>query len=165
MSMATVTSKYGGKRIDDLIKAAGQANVLVGVLRGTGAHPKVGGGQTIAEIAWWNEFGTKRIPERSFLRSTLREHKYYREELKKALRAAILDFRHKSGMLWLKKVGAMAARDIRRRITSGPFEPNAPRTIRAKSTNEARDNKQKPLIDTGTLRKSIQFQIEGAPGA
>jgi hypothetical protein len=165
MGTATVTSTYGGRRIDGLIKAAGRTNVLVGVLRGTGVHPKAEGDQTIAEIAWWDEFGTKLIPERSFLRSTLREHKYYREDMKKALRAAILDFRHKSGLLWLKKVGAIAARDIRRRITTGPFKPNAPRTIRAKSTNEARDNKQKPLIDTGTLRKSIQFQIEGASGA
>jgi len=160
-----VTSKYGGKRINALLDAVGRAHVLVGVLRGTGAHPNAEGGKTIAEIAWWNEFGTKWIPERSFLRTTIRAHNYYRDAIKEALLLAKKRFRYEDALQGLKVVGFMAVRDMRRKIVGGPFVANAPSTVRSKSTNETRDNKQKPLIDTGTLRKSIQYQIERGTGA
>jgi hypothetical protein len=46
----------------------------VGILSGTGEHPNATGGQTVAEVAWWNEFGTVRVDARPFLRTGLREN-------------------------------------------------------------------------------------------
>lgn len=153
--MMKVVAKHKGKKIDALLKAAGVKAVLVGVLRGTGAHPNAKSGHTIAEIAWWNEFGTKRIPERPFLRWTLRGHNYYREELSRALLATLRgkgdSFRN------IKPIGATAARDVRKMISTGPFVANAPATIRKKSTSAG--VKARPLIDTGALRQSIQFEV------
>ncbi|HXK36114.1 MAG TPA: hypothetical protein VJ553_00855 [Candidatus Paceibacterota bacterium] len=154
----TVTSKYGGKKIEALLRLTGANAVLVGVLRGTGVHPYAENGQTIAEIAWWNEFGTGRIPERPFLRWTLRENDYYRKHMMMALRASLLG--KVDPIRGLKIVGAQAASDVRMMITNGDFVPNAEATIRKKSTSAG--IKDKPLIDTGALRQSIQFELAGA---
>ena len=48
--------------------------IKVGILSGTGEHPNATGGQTVAEVAWWNEFGTVRVDARPFLRTGLREN-------------------------------------------------------------------------------------------
>lgn len=161
-----VTSKYGGKRIDHLLKMQGTEAVKVGVLKGAGVHPGPRGEKrkaftaTIAEIAWWNEFGTSTIPERPFLRWTMKENDYYRGHLKKALFKAMTT--RKDPVVWLKKVAMTAAKDMRNMIRNGAFEPNAPATIRKKSTKSGR--KAKPLIDTGTLRQSIQWEVDRGLG-
>ena len=67
--------KFAGK-LEQLRRRVKGSGVQVGVLAGTGEHPNATGGQTIAEIAIWNEFGTPGAknpnPARSFMRATLR---------------------------------------------------------------------------------------------
>lgn len=163
----TITAKNKGKEIERLLNMEGTDAVKVGVLKGSGVHPGPRGKKpkvltaTIAEIAWWNEFGTRTIPERPFLRWTMREHNFYREHLKKALFKAMTTPRTYP-VKWLKKVGQQAASDVRSMIRDGPFEPNAPATIKKKSTSSGR--KAKPLIDTGTLRQSIQYEVDKGLG-
>ena len=154
--MMTLRAKYGSKKIDGILGMAKKSAVLVGVLRGTGGHPHSKAGHTIALIAAWNEFGNRRIPSRPFLRTTLREHEYYKQELKKALLTAITTKGEADSLL--KLVGIKAASDIRNKITNNDFRRNAPATIRRKSTSSG--VKDKPLIDSGALRQSIQSQLE-----
>lgn len=155
----TVTAKYGMKRIERLAQLRGVKAVKVGVLRGTGTRPNAKEGITIALIAWWNEFGNKRIPERPFLRTTLHEHGYYREHLKRAMTASLIKTaKFKTDLdSSLKAVGVIAASDIRKKIVDGPWQPNAPETKRKKSTSSGK--KARPLIDTGIMRKSIQSAL------
>lgn len=154
-----VTAKHGTRKIKALANLKGGKSVKVGVLRGTGDHPNAAPGITIALVAWWNEFGTKGIPARPFLRTTLREHGYYREHLKRAAQAALIKtVKFEGGLdVPLKAVGVLAASDIRKKITTGPWVPNSPNTIRRKSTTSG--TKDKPLIDTGIMRQSIQSAL------
>jgi cold shock CspA family protein len=77
-----------GKGLSTVVKNTKDAFVKVGVLQGQGEHPNGDHGQTIAEVAFWNEFGTARIPPRPFLRSTLKERKIkYKALFAKILKA------------------------------------------------------------------------------
>jgi hypothetical protein len=154
-----IKAKYGMRRIKALEKMQGKHFVKVGILRGTGAHPD-SKNVSIALIAWWNEFGTKRIPSRPFLRTTLREHNYYKLEVFEALKASMRDVARNgvdSQKYRLSLVGIVAASDIQKKITEGPWEPNAPSTIRQKSTSSG--IKDKPLIARGILRASIKSAV------
>lgn len=151
----TLVAKYNGKRIDDLLKAAKSAAVKVGVLKGTGEHPYAKQGQTIALIAAWNEFGNKRVPSRPFMRTTLREHMYYKKELLAILTNNLRSLKYQT--IPLKQLGVKAASDMQAKITTNDFRANTESTIARKSTTSGR--KDKPLIDSGTLRKSIQSQV------
>jgi hypothetical protein len=155
---ATLHSKHGGRKIQQLMEFTGRSAVKVGVLRGTGEHPNANGGQTIALIAAWNEFGThnkddsERIPSRPFMRSTLIEHDYYRGDLKTALREALLSLGDPDVML--KRVGIKAASDIRNKIRNNDFERNK------ESTKKRKGGKDKPLIDSAVTLQSIQSELE-----
>jgi len=139
-------AKYGGRRIAALMKRSGKDSVFVGVMKGAGNYP--GTDTKIAEAAWYNEFGTDRIPERPFLRWTLSEHKGYFPELGKALLSALKN-PQRDYKKYLRAVGVIAEQDIRSMIDSATgFDPNAESTIRKKGSAH-------PLIDTGLLRQAI----------
>ena len=53
----------------------------------------------------------------------------------------------------LKKIGIFQKDLIQEKITEGSFAPNAPSTIKAKGSS-------KPLIDTGRMRQSVNFEIK-----
>lgn len=162
-----ITAKYGERKIKALAKMKGDRYVRVGILRGTGDHPNAPG-VPIALIAWWNEFGTykdgrKRVPARPFLRTTLREHGYYREHLKRGLQASLIRtarFMPPGLDLELGKVGQEAVRDIQAKIIDGPWVPNAARTIAKKSTTSG--VKDRPLIESGKMRQSINWTLTDA---
>jgi hypothetical protein len=152
-------AKYGMRKIKSLEKMKGKWSAKVGVLRGTGAHPD-SKDVPIALIAWWNEFGTKRIPSRPFLRTTLREHNYYKQEVFDALKASMRDVARNgvdSQKYRLSLIGVVAANDIQQKISDGPWIPNTAETIRRKSTSSG--IKDKPLIARGVLRASIKSAV------
>lgn len=101
-------------------------------------------GEEAAEVAFYNEYGTKHIPARSFIRSTLAEHqrdivRFYIENFQKhndAKMAAAATSQYIEGL-------------IVARIASGHFTPNAPATIKKKGRNQ-------PLIDTGRMMNSVK---------
>ena len=151
----TVKAKYGGKRIKHLVDMAKEMVTKFGVLKGTGEHPSGTAGQTMALIAAWNEFGTRNAPSRPWLRTSVRAHRYYKEELKRILKKT-LNGGHP--LVPFKLLGQQAASNARRMIDSNSFAPNALSTILKKSTSSG--VKDKPLVDTGALRQSIQSAVE-----
>ncbi|MFT9498026.1 hypothetical protein [Anaerosolibacter sp.] len=52
----------------------------------------------------------------------------------------------------LKRVGLMYEKMSRKKLTEGPWKPNAPSTVKKKGSS-------RPLIDTGRLRASIRYII------
>jgi hypothetical protein len=152
----TIKSKHGGKKVRAVLNASQPGGVKVGILMGMGEHPNADGGQSIAQIAFWNEFGTDdgRIPERSFLRAGLRENLAENKELIQQLLRRMLTLKvsvkQAAGTL-----GAKAAGQVKAKIVSGPFVENAESTLAAK------EPKTKPLIETGILRKSITHEVIG----
>jgi len=129
-------------------------SILVGIRQKDGQKVAEGEELNLATIAAFNEFGTSTIPSRPFLRSTVDENRSkYGEVIAKGLRAAI-DGRQRFKVS-LDRLGLMVVSDVQKKITDNDFPRNAPSTIERKGSS-------KPLIDTGRLRQSIDYEIEGA---
>lgn len=131
-----------------LIVKAGGARLKVGVFDGVG-----GGTGEIVNIATIHEYGAPRanIPERSYIRSTIRERKAELAALMARVVRLMIQGKldeHRA----LELIGAWFAGAIKGRIVSGPFTPLKPATI-------ARKGSDKPLIDTGQLKNSVTFVV------
>jgi len=136
--------------LEAIIKNVKPGAVEVGILAGTGVHPNAEGGQTVAEVAVWNEFGTKRgTPPRPFLRATMRtQRRDYSRLMARLLKSMInrkLTTKQAQGLLGLR-----AQSDVRETLVQWPWKPNTTRTI-------ARKKSATPLVDTGFLRQSINW--------
>jgi len=149
------------RRIEKQFGEMNDLHVVVGVPAGADARkPKEGEkGEpaTMAEVAFYNEFGTEHIPERSFLRSTVDANagKYAKlyEKLMGAVFEGKLTVRQAMGLL-----GEKARADVRKTIRSDVPPPNAPATLRRKKST-------KTLVDTGQLSQSITYEVrDGKPG-
>jgi hypothetical protein len=113
----------------------------------------------MAMIAAVHEFGSPEhgIPERSFLRGGIRRG------IPKFQRLNILNLRcvllgSKTIEQAIGQLGAVAAGEVKREFTAGTFAPNRPATI-------ARKGSSRPLIDSGSLRQSITWVVEGEQSA
>ena len=131
---------------------SGSQQVHVGVPEG----PKEADGTPLALVAAVNEFGSAdgQIPERSYLRSALRSRA--NQAMFKAANVANL-VRVLRGTLSmsaaLNQLGALAAGAVKAKMRSGPFEPNAPSTIRAKGEGKP------PLFDSAALYQAITWLV------
>ncbi len=110
-------------------------------------------GTPIVVVAASNEFGTSdgRVPERSFIRSTVDEElpnlKLIRDRVVARVVEGTLRPRQAIGLL-----GAYLQGKIRAKIDSNVPPPNAPSTIAAKGSSHT-------LIDTGNLKQAITFEV------
>jgi hypothetical protein len=139
--------------------------VMVGVLEGSGPHEakknekgKVVNPTTVVKIASTQEFGTDKagpnkdvvIPPRPFISSTMDLQRNHFDALTDKMFDKVL-----SGEATVKKaldvLGLEIQKEIKARIKIIQTPRNAPSTIRAKGSS-------KPLIDTGQMLNSIQFE-------
>ena len=149
--MAHVTDKdFGYKRAIKSISALGGRGVAAGMLANSGKEKD---GADLVDVAIWNEYGTKHIPSRPFLRQATDKNLDKWLDLSEKLAGGVLDGRVSPQQL-LNLVGVRAKADIQNEIRDGDFVPNAPATIRRKGSSQ-------PLIDTGRMRQSINYRIEG----
>jgi phage gpG-like protein len=126
-------------------------DIKVGVLSGTGEHSNSDNGQTLAEIAFWNEFGTKEIPARPFLRVTIRENRHLLKRLIARLYDLIIQNKITTDAAQ-KVLGAKVAALVQKKITQLRDPPNTPHTIDRKGSSN-------PLVDTGELKNSISWDV------
>jgi hypothetical protein len=111
-----------------------------------------GGGTTTLEVAIWNEFGTTRIPERSFLRAWFDEHKDEARVLwTKLMRSVAMGTRSQEDAVNL--FGLHCVGQIQDRISQSIPPPNADSTVKRKGSSTT-------LIDTGVLRSSITHSVQ-----
>lgn len=100
-----------------------------------------------------HEFGSpqKNIPERSYLRATLQEHK---DEVTALFsqRVPELLLKGEDVKKFLDKIGVWFTGLVQKKIVTGPFKKLKQKTIDAKGSS-------KPLIDTGRLRQSITYRV------
>ncbi len=148
--MAVIETKdYGFDAIIENLKALGGEEISVGVLRTAGKEKD---GTDLVDVAVYNEYGTKRIPPRPFLRQATDKHggkwqDFIEQCVDKIIARQIKDRQA------LDLIGLKAQKDVQNTIDNGTFKPNKPSTI-------ARKGSSKPLIDTGTLRRAIRYRIE-----
>lgn len=118
-------------------------HVKVGVLDGS-RYPD---GTGVASVAFWNEYGTKRIPPRPFFRDTIKQNKEQWVQLAKDAIRMGYTVDHMLGL-----VGASMQTDIQYSIMTWTSPPNAPYTVAKKKFNA-------PLRNTMLLHDSIKFEV------
>lgn len=147
----TSTKDKGYKAILETFKeVATKPSVKIGVLESAGDH---GEGLTVADVATMMEFGTETAPERSYIRSTVDQKFNIYLEKSKQLQAKVILQALSVGKA-LSVLGELIQSDIIKTINSGVEPENDPKTI-------ARKGSSKTLIDSGQLKQSIRYQVEG----
>lgn len=112
-------------------------------------------GTSIAQVAAINEFGASDIPDRPFMRQSFENHE---GELQAACDAAQrLVSSGGSAEQALQQIGVVAKGLVQDEIVNGGFAPNAESTIKKKGSEQ-------PLIDTGTMRQSVNFVVKRRGG-
>lgn len=152
--MVKDTDRGYAERLRRLRFLATGAKVRAGIHAPQGAayHGSVHGVKlTNIEVAAWQEFGTARIPARSFIGvwftlNVTKLHETYKTQALRYLKGTGDEHQ------LFNRVGAWMVGGIKQRIAKGIPPPNAPSTIAAKGSS-------KPLIDTGQLRASIGYSV------
>jgi hypothetical protein len=176
------------KVFENLVAAAGQSVVEVGVLSGAGGKDSGYEGLPTATIGFWHEFGTSRTPARSFLRRGASEFSdRWGDAATRYIKANAEGLVTAPGGVVrgaLSFMGNRAASDIKRLLTSGAITPPvsaARERYKAKAKPKGRkpkkdpnsESKRKPrskffprsvghpLVFSGNLSKAIAFEVKG----
>lgn len=108
---------------------------------------------TVVDVAMFNEFGTRSIPARPFMRHTFDANQKRFVEMIRQIRISMA-LGKTSPEIALRLVGLFAQKEIQATISNAGslFAQNADSTIAKKGSTA-------PLIDTGQLRQSITFEV------
>lgn len=102
----------------------------------------------VAQVAFWNEYGTKRTPARPFMRYTIASKS---PRWGRALGQALRD-NHYDARAALGQMGEGIQGQIRQSITDWSAPPNSKITRELKGSG-------KPLIDSGVMRRAVDYQV------
>lgn len=141
-----------GKRFFAEIEKLKQLECRVGFQQGEAASDE---GVDMCDIAMWNELGTANSPSRPFLRTSVDGNaaqitQFCQAQVRKLTNGG-------TAQEVLNSVGVFGKGLVQATIGSGSFTPNAPATIRKKKSD-------KPLIDTGRMRQSVNYAIKPKGG-
>lgn len=129
----------------------------------TGATVKVGYPQSkarahgdkspidIATLAGIHEYGTATIPARPFQAQAFDKNLSKINAMVKKEVSAVIDG-DRTIRQSLQNIGVFHKGNIQAIFDGGSFAPNKPATVKAKGSS-------KPLIDTGQLRQSVDFEV------
>jgi hypothetical protein len=113
---------------------------------------KASNGASYVDIATWNEYGTKRIPSRPFIRISADTNKQAWAKMAQQCVNDVID--GDSPREAVQVIGHRMVEDIREVFGSSKLKANAPSTIAKKGRNE-------PLVDSGEMRRRVNFRVEG----
>ena len=142
--------KTGGDKLNAFLKGIQKPLPFKDIEVGFFSEAKYQDGKPVAAIAFFNEFGTKNIPERPFFRNANEAVKKPAVDLvKKRFNPALnqLITIETAGL-----VGVLHTNTVQKSITDLRTPANAPSTIKHKGS----DN---PLIDTGEMRRSVTYKV------
>lgn len=115
---------------------------------GSKAAPTVQPALSIAQVAFWNEYGTTRAPARPAFRTTIQKQApMWGHKLGQALIATNYD-----GQKALALLGQSMRDDLESEITQWSTPGNAPLTIKIKGFDD-------PLVDSGTMQRAPDYQV------
>lgn len=120
------------------------------------------GGPSMAQVAYWNEFGTDdgRVPSRSFMRSTVDENRSKIADLEQRLVKNLGAFGVPKKED-LERVGLWLQAKIQEKIRSN-IEPENADSVKARKEAKTRKGAKggvKTLIDTGQMVQSVTFKV------
>ena len=137
-----------GKRYFKELQKLAKLEVRVGFQAGEATEE---GGADVAEIAAYNELGSSNTPARPFMKQSFETHE---SDLQKACDEVNRTISNGgTAEQALNKLGVFCKGLVQEQIVSGDFAPNAESTIAKKGSS-------KPLIDTGTMRQSVNYVIK-----
>ena len=141
-----------GKRFFAEIEKLKQLECRVGFQQGAASSDE---GVDMCDIALWNELGTVNSPSRPFLRMSVDDNapqitQFCQAQVRKLANGG-------TAQEVLNSVGVFGKGLVQAKIGDGSFAPNAPSTIRKKKSD-------KPLIDTGRMRQSVNYVIQTKGG-
>ena len=135
----------------------GNSYVLIGFQEGSVTKSQVKGnrrkqgGKSMPQIAAENEFGTRTIPARPFMRTSFDENRDRINNVIANEYDKIIDG-ESTVKRSLNLIGQFGTRLIQEKIRSIVSPPNSPRTIAAKGSS-------KPLIDFGQMVQSVRHKV------
>lgn len=137
--------------LDDLV-------VVVGIVGASASAKHPDSDTTVATVALFNEFGTPTSPERSFIRSALREGqaelaRKYQQQM------TLVIMGRRSPVQALSACGQLGAQLVKRKLDTASVwaVPLSLATIKAKGSSV-------PLRDTDTVREAIGYAVrQGGP--
>ena len=134
-----------------LKKKLKKAKVKVGLPKGSDNYKD---GTSVIEVGAIHEFGSpsKKIPERSFIRSTINEQKETYSKIAQSQGILIINGKQSLSKA-LEHIGIWGQREIQKKFTNNDWAKNSLLTIKSKGSS-------KPLIDTGHLRQSITWSVD-----
>ncbi len=140
-----------GRRFMKELRELSGLEVRIGYQRGTlSGRPDDSSRADLVDIAMWNEFGTVDIPSRPFMRDSVDKHEAAINHMLTEQKDALL---HGATAREILNTAGLFQQDlIQTEIEQGDFVANAPVTVRRKGSD-------KPLIDTGTMKNSVHYQI------
>lgn len=125
-------------------------SVFVGILEEDFDKPHADSKASLGEVGTFNEFGTSRIPARSFIRAPFDAHNGY-EKLQKSLLKRVVEGKI-TVLSALNILGSSIAKSFIKNINDGIDPPNAESTVNKKLSDL-------PLVDSGDLRDHITYKI------
>lgn len=144
------------KIINDLLKLESY-KLLVGIQEGSKTTGRISNkrhqpvGLNIAEYAAKNEFGTTKIPQRSFMRSSFDENLPLISSYASSQTRKVIDGVQKPELAF-KSVGQLMTGLIQKKIRQITFPPNSKKTIADKGSS-------KPLIDFGSMIAAVRYTV------
>lgn len=140
----------GWKAIIKNLKELDGYHVDAGILKDSGNAKN---GVSLTAVAIYNEFGTRKIPARPFVRIASDENRKAWGDIAADGVGKLIDRRIRAKRC-CEMVGKRMKPDIQKIMgDKSKLAPNAPATI-------ARKGHDKPLIDTGLMRKKVNFRVE-----
>lgn len=155
--VVVVDSDLGFNQILEEIKKTGRQEILVGIQEGSRTHVQVRrsrkqeAGINIAQYAAENEFGTNKIPARSFMRSTFDERINEINEIIDDELGLVID-RVQTLNKAFARIGLSIQGMIQQKIREIRSPPNSRATIAIKGSS-------KPLIDFGQMIASVRYVV------
>ena len=172
-SVATIEHTSKVKALNDTLKRLKRTSVMVGIASGEKGDRRKEGTISNSELGYIHEKGSPAagIPARPFLEPGVKKiQDTIAHDMGVAMKAALNDDAKEVDTI-LKQVGMKAVSSVKSYLTEGSFEPLKPETIRNRNRSRMTKGKReeekrgggkiKPLINTGQLRDSIDFYIEG----
>lgn len=139
------------RRRGDIGRRMSRVSVTVGIHEEEGEEAEGDSGATLAEVAFFHEVGTTRVPRRSWLADGIEENEDAIHEAFRRVARAMVEKRIPVDVGYLQ-FGEFVVAKLQGRIRSGISPPLAASTIAAKGSSI-------PLIDEGRLIASIRAKV------
>lgn len=137
------------EKLDRELQYVRENKIIIGFL-----SEKYINGVNVQRYASYNEFGAVYIPARPFFRRATATRKATRiiEEYIKSQVEQVLELK-KTGKQAMQSIGLFVVGQIQTSIVRGDWQVNSASTVKKKG-------KSNPLIDTGTMISSVNFEIK-----